>query len=237
MIRAFTLAIGDLADRRIIGILLRSLIVTLLIFALGGIAAAWLLDGADPCDWIGLDSCPLDASDSGWGALLLALIGVWFLFPAIALGVISGYVDRIAAAIEARHYPEGAASARPLGIGGGLALGLKSSLRLIIYNLIALPFYLILLFTGIGALILFVAVNGLAFGHDLGELVASRHGDKPGRRQWLASTRAPRAAIGMLVTGIFLVPFLNLLAPILGVAMAVHLYHGRSRGQSSSQIV
>jgi CysZ protein len=227
MIRAFTLALGDLADRRIIGILLRSLIITLLIFAVSGIAAAWLLDGADPCDWIGLDSCPLDAPASGWSALLLMLLGVWFLFPAIALGVISGYVDRIAAAIEARHYSDVSASARPLGISGALALGLKSSLRLIFYNLVALPFYIVLLFTGIGALMLFVAVNGLAFGHDLGELVASRHGDKPGRRLWLASTRAPRALIGMLVMGIFLVPFVNLLAPVLGVAMTVHLYHGR----------
>lgn len=227
MIRAFTLALGDLGDRRIIGILLRSLILTLLIFAVGGVAAAWLLDGADPCDWIGLDSCPFDASASGWSAFLLMLLGIWFLFPAIALGVISGYVDRIAAAIETRHYPQAAARARPLGIWGGLALGLKSSLRLIVYNLIALPFYLILLFTGIGALILFVAVNGVAFGHDLGELVAARHGDKLSRRLWLASTRGSRAAIGMLVTGIFLIPFVNLLAPVLGVAMAVHVYHER----------
>jgi uncharacterized protein involved in cysteine biosynthesis len=227
MIRAFTLALGDLADRRIIGILLRSLVVTLVIFVVCGIALAWLLDGVDPCDWVGLDSCPLDASASGWSALLLVLLGIWFLFPAIALGVISGYVDRIAAAIEVRHYPEASASARPLGIWGALALGLKSSLRLIAYNLVALPFYVVLLFTGVGALLLFVAVNGIAFGHDLGELVASRHGDKLGRRLWLASTRAPRAAIGMVMTGLFLMPFVNLLAPVLGVAMAVHLYHGR----------
>jgi len=227
MIRAFTLAIGDLGDRRIIGILLRSVMITLMIFAAMGVAVAWAMNGADPCDWVGLDSCPLDASDSGWSALLLVLLGIWFLFPAIALGVISGYVDRIAAAIEARHYPEASASARPLGISGALALGLRSSLRLILYNLVALPFYIILFFTGIGAVVLFVAVNGLAFGHDLGELVASRHGDKPSRRLWLASTRGARAAIGMLVTALFLVPFAKLLAPVLGVAMAVHLYHGR----------
>lgn len=227
MIRAFTLAIGDLADRRIIGILLRSLLITLSIFVLAGIAAGWLLDGADPCDWIGMDGCPLDAPASGLGAFFLFLIAIWFLFPAIALGVISAYVDRIAAVIKARHYPDALIGARPMGMKGGALLGLRSSARLIVYNLIALPFYILLLFTGIGTMILFVAVNGLAVGHDLGELVASRHGDRLSRRLWLSSTRTSRAAIGMAVTALFLVPFLNLLAPVLGVAMATHLYHGR----------
>jgi uncharacterized protein involved in cysteine biosynthesis len=47
---------------------------------------------------------------------------------------------------------------------------------------------------------------------------------------WLDRTKGPRALMGIIVTGIFLVPFVNLLAPVLGAAMATHLYHRRPPG-------
>lgn len=230
MIQALILSIGDLADARILRILLLSLLITLLIFVVAGVAGGWMLDGTDPCGSLLDESCPLDASASGFGALLLTLIGIWFLFPAIAIGVISAFIDRIAEAVERRHYPEALAGARPMGIGAGALLGLRSSLRLIVYNLIALPFYIILMVTGIGPLILFVLVNGVALGRDLGEMAAARHGGRSERILWLDRTRGQRALMGIIVTGIFLVPFLNLLAPVLGAAMATHLYHRRERG-------
>lgn len=226
MIRALTLAFDDLGDRRILAILLRSLLATLLVFAALGVALAYLLNGVDPCAWLSADdSCPLGGSTSGFGALLLTLLLVWLLFPAIAIGVISAYMDRIVAMVEARHYPQALQQARPLGWVRGAWLGVRSSLRLLLYNLIASPFYLLLLVTGVGTPILFVAVNGLAFGRDLGEMVASRHGDAPSRKAWLAATRIERTTLGAIVTGLFLVPIVNLVAPVLGAAMVTHLYH------------
>jgi uncharacterized protein involved in cysteine biosynthesis len=117
-----------------------------------------------------------------------------------------------------------------MGLAGGAWLGLRSSLRLIVYNLVALPFYILLIVTGIGPLILFVAVNGLVIGRDLGEMAAARHGGRAERVLWLDRTKGPRALMGIIVTGIFLVPFVNLLAPVLGAAMATHLYHRRPPG-------
>ncbi len=231
MIRALFLAFDDLGDRRILAILARSLLVTLLIFAVLGVALGVLLKGFDPCGLLSDDdSCPLGGSTGGFGAFLLTAVLGWFLFPAIAIGVISAYMDRIVAVVEARHYPEALARARPLGWAQGAWLGLRSSLRVIVYNLIASPFYLLLLVTGVGTILLFVAVNGVAFGRDLGEMVASRHGDRATRKAWLARTRGQRAGVGAIVTGLFLVPIVNLIAPVLGAAMAAHLYHGKPRG-------
>lgn len=227
MLRAATLALGDLADRHVLGVLVRSLSVTLLIFAGLGLLAAWALRGADPCGWLADGSCPLGLSAGGLGALVLVAIGSWLLFPAVALGVVAAYADRVAAAVEARHYPHALAGARPVGPGRGAVLGLRSSLRLLLYNLLALPLYLVLIVTGIGTLALFVGVNGIAIGRDLGELVAARHGDRASRRAWLRATRGRRALMGILVAGIFLLPVVNLLAPVLGAAMATHLYHAR----------
>jgi uncharacterized protein involved in cysteine biosynthesis len=229
MIRAFLLALADLADRRVLAILLRSLAVTILIFLALGVGAAWLLDGVDLCSRLSDVQCPLDPAASGIGALALTLVGLWFLFPAVAIGVVSAYSDRIAAAVEARHYPLAAASARPLGLAGGTVLGLRSAARLLAANLVAFPLYLLLLVTGIGTIVLFVVVNGLALGRDLGEMAAARHGDRSSRRAWLHASRQERRWMGVIVTSLFLVPFVNLIAPILGAAMATHLYHRRRR--------
>jgi len=229
MIATLLLSFDDLGDRRLLSILARSLLVTLAVFAVLGVASAFLLDGFDPCALLSGGACPLGGSTSGLGAVLLTALLIWLLFPAVAIGVISAYMDRIVAVVEAKHYPDALAGARPLGWGRGAWLGLRSSLRVLIYNLIALPFYLLLLVTGVGTLLLFVAVNGVAFGRDLGEMVASRHGDGVSRKAWLAVSRMERAGVGAIVTGLFMVPIVNLVAPVLGAAMMTHLYHRRVR--------
>ena len=226
MIRSFPLALGDLLDPRLLAVVVRSLIVTLLIFIGLGFLLAWALNGVDPCAWFGNATCALGTAASGLGAFLLAILLLWLLFPAVAIGVISAYMDRVIGLVETRHYPNAAACARPIGWTAGLALGLRSALRLLLYNVIALPLYLALLITGVGTIIAFLLVNGLAFGRDLGEMVALRHGDRAERRAWLRASRADRAVVGLIVSAVFLVPFANLFAPVLGAAMIVHTYHG-----------
>jgi len=227
MIRILSLALGDLADRRILAILLQALLVTALLFVLLGVLAGWALAGSDPCDLVDVGSCEIGAGSGGLGALFLTLAAAWFLFPGVAVGVLMGFADRIAAAVEQRHYPAAAAAARPIGIGRGALMGLKSAGRILLFNLIALPFYLLLLVTGVGPFILFVIVNGLAFGRDLAELAAARHGIRESRRAWLKATRGEQGLLGTIVSVLFLVPFVNLVAPILGAAMAIHLYNRR----------
>ncbi|MBO9378238.1 hypothetical protein GG804_15825 [Sphingomonas histidinilytica] len=232
MIGILPLALGDLFDSRILRILLRSLLVTLLIFAALGVVLGWALAGSDPCAAFGDMECTLSPAEGGVGAVILTLLALWFLFPAVALGVVCAFVERIAAIVEQRHYPRAATAARSIGAGGAVLLGLRSAARVLIYNLVALPFYVILLFTGVGPLVLFVIVNGIAFGRDLGEMVAARHGDRAERQVWLARTRIERMLIGSTVTALFLVPFVNLVAPILGATMTTHLYL-RSRARAT----
>ena len=225
MFRAIALGLSDLADSRVLRILLQPLGVTLLIFATLAGLAFWLLSGADPCSAVGMESCPLDPGSSGLGAVMLVLLAGWFLFPAVAIAVITTFTDRIARAVEERHYPVAARQARPIGVARGITMGLRSAGRIILFNLLALPFYLLLLVTGVGPFILFVIVNGIALGRDLGEMAAARHGDRASRRWWLKATRGEQHLIGTLVSALFLVPFANLLAPIVGTAAAIHLFN------------
>ena len=85
--------------------------------------------------------------------------------------------------------------------------------------------YVLLLVTGVGPFILFVIVNGIAFGRDLGDMAAARHDDRASRRSWLKATRGEQHFIGLLVSALLLVPFANLLAPVVGTAAAIHLFN------------
>ena len=233
MFRSIALGFADLADTKIIGILLQALAITVLIFAgLAGLVV-WLLSGTDPCSALGLGSCPLDAGSSSMTAALLVLLAGWFLFPAVAIVVTTTFTDRIARAVEERHYPIAARNARPIGVIVGAAMGLRSAVRIVLFNLLALPFYILLLVTGVGPFILFVIVNGFAFGRDLGEIAAARHGDRASRRSWLKATRGEQHFIGTLVSVLFLVPLANLLAPVVGTAAAIHLFNRSYRATDS----
>ena len=135
MLRALGLAVSDLGNGRILAILLQALAVSVLVFIVIAGLLVWLLSGSDPCGLVGMDSCPLDTGTGAIGAVALTLLAAWFLFPAVAIGVITTFTDRIASAVEDRHYPQAAAEARPIGIGRGAAMGLKSAGRLILFNL------------------------------------------------------------------------------------------------------
>src|SRR3546814_11451146 len=112
-------------------------------------------------------------------------------------------------------------SARAVNVGwrASIALALASLGRLILGNLVALPFYILLLVTGIGTLLLALAVNALLLGRDLEAMVLARHPDRP------RLGRAARWSLGLLSAAAFLIPVANFLAPIVGAAMAVHMLH------------
>ena len=226
MIRALGLAIADLASWRIFAIMLEATAIAVLIFVICAAFLVWLLAGMDPCALLGVEPCGLGLGSGLVGAIVITLVAAWFLFPAVAIAVITTFGERIAAAIEQRHYPEAAKNARRIGVASGLLIGLKSAGRLLLFNLIALPFYLLLLVTGVGPFILFVIVNGIAFGRDIAELAAARHGDRTSRRAWLKATRGQQHLIGVVVSVLFLIPFANILAPVIGTAAGIHLFNG-----------
>ena len=230
MLKALPLAFAQLGDPRIRRVLVRSLLLTLALFVAVAAAAGWLLTGLDACAmaWSGR-SCEIGGGLGALAAVLLGLASLWLLFPAVAIGVLGIFADEVVEAVEARHYPVAARTGRSPSIARGLRLGLASAGRLLGWNLVALPFYILLLVTGVGPFLLFLLVNALALGRDLGEMVAVRHLEGEALRHWLARTRARRAMLGLAATGLFMIPLVNLLAPILGAAMATHLYHAEER--------
>ena len=224
MLSAFTRAFRDLADPAVRRVLAKSLAVTILIFAALAALLGWLLTGTNPCALGPLAyECRIEADAGALVSLLLGFLGLWFLFPAVAIGVIGIFADEVVEAVEASHYPHAAGRAVPFRRSLGLSLG--SVARLLLWNLLAAPFYLILMITGFGPFLLFSLVNALVLGRDLGEMVAARHYQGEPMKRWLAATRRPCATLGLGAAWLFLIPFANLLAPLLGAAAATHMFH------------
>lgn len=222
MLRALALSVRQLPDRAVLSVLAKSLGVTLAIFAALGTGL-----------YVGLVAL-LDAV-AGWRdgvgvlmvtALFVSVVAMWLLFRVVAVAVMGIFADDVVQAVEARHYPQALKTARPVPFRRGLAMGLRSGTRAVGWNLLAAPFYLALILTGIGAPILFFAVNAALLGRDLGDMVAARHvEDLP---TWRRGSRAGRGVLGLVSAGLFVVPGVNLLAPVIGAAMATHWFHTRS---------
>ena len=218
MLAAFTLALGQLGDRKILAVIARSLALTVAVFALAGVGV-WLAIAA----WT-----PTDGNGGFAAAALVGLVlivSLWFLFRLVALAVLQLFGDEVVRAVEARHYPAAAASAHALGWREELRVAWRSLGRSLGYNLLALPVALLLLVTGVGTVLVFAAVNAVLLGRELTEMAALRHRDDSGAAPLPGF--ATRTALGAIVVALLLVPFLNLLAPVLGAAAATHLVHRR----------
>lgn len=229
MIQAFFLSLGQLTDRPIAMVLLKSLGVTVLLFAAAGVglwfATDWLAETAGA--WLGLgDDGNLVAS---LATLLLLLLAWWLLFRAIAVAVVGVFADEIVAAVEAKHYPAAHVQARDVPFAQSAAMGIGSGLRTLGVNLLLVPIYLLLLITGVGTALAFFLVNAWLLGRDLGDMVAARHMPASELAGWRRRTKMHRFALGAIGTALFLVPLLNLVAPVLGAAMATHIFHRRRK--------
>jgi len=230
MMQALFLSLGQLFDRRVAMVFVKSLLLTLLVLA--GISVGIWFGMHRLLDWaaaqIGGVSWAGDAADIS--TIVFILLAHLLLFRVVAIAVMDIFADDVVEAVEARHYPGAHASARAVPLGQSLAMGLGSALRALLINLIFSPIYLILLITGVGTPVAFFIVNTWLLGRDLGDMVAARHmrgRDLPG---WRSKTGFRRLRLGAVGTALFLIPGVSLLAPVLGAAMATHMFHmGRRR--------
>lgn len=223
VVTSLLLALGQLADPRVLRILLKSLAVTLVLFsavAIGGwYALDWALTEAGLGDrlFAGAESLRTVAS------LVLALMGLWLAWRIIAIAVVGFFADEVVLAVEQRHYAQAALTARDLPVTEQLSTSLRAALRAFLINLIALPFALVLLATGVGTALLFWLVNAVLVGRELQEMVWLRH--RKGKSDPAPVSRSERFALGGAIAALLALPGFNLIAPVLGAAAATHLIH------------
>lgn len=227
--RAFGLAFGQIGDPRFTRVLLMGvgLALALLIGASAGLI--WFVD------WLTGDSTsvPLVGEISwlddvfSWGATLLLLILSVFLMVPVASAITSMFLDDVADAVEAVHYPDIPQSPRTpfweamrdtvnfLGVIVGV-------------NILALALYLI--FAPV-ALLIFWAVNGFLLGREYYTLAAMRRVGRKRAKELRRKHALTIWAAGTLMAIPLSVPLLNLMVPILGAATFTHLFQMLPRGR------
>jgi CysZ protein len=202
--------------RRIVAL---SLALAVMTFALLWLAVAGVLYNTRFFDWRLLN----------WLADLmggLAVLGLsWLLFPAVVTLIMSLFLERIAAAVEALDYP-GRGPPRRQPIRETVRAMLRLTTLTLVLNLLALPAYLLL--PGIN-LFLFLALNGYLLGREYFEVVALRRLDA-------AATRVARNRFGLrvflggvVIAGLFAVPLVNLVAPVIATAFMLHVFEALPR--------
>ena len=180
--------------------------------------------------WFALDwlFAWLNIQNGAYLSALLSLaiipISAFLLFRVVAIAITWIFADDIIDAVEDRYYPQKAAFGKRPGVGAGVHMAVRSIARVVGYNLLALPLYIILLVTGVGTAIAFMLINALLLGKDLEDMLIARHGASQGSIQKL-----PRLLLGFIGTIGMLIPFFNLLVPVLATAMAVHVVHSGNR--------
>lgn len=206
-------AFGSLLAPGMLGILLKSLIITLLALTAFFFGASsfffWIFGAESWLSWLG-------AFGSG--------VFAWFLFPAITPVIVNFFDTRIVGLIEARDYPQSPKATEPPFMKEFMH-DLKFTGKALLLNILALPFYLIPVFN----LLLFYGLNGYLLGREFFVMVARQHMPIAEAmalhkaQNGLVSTAGVLFAIGATI------PIVNLFAPIWGIAMMTHLYHVTKR--------
>ena len=203
-------------------VLLISIGLALLVFAavVTGTLYLWPADLTTGWEWV-----------DNLGFTLVVIVAVYLLFPPLVTMMMGLNLERIAGAVESRYYPDSPAS-RSVGMGEALSSALKLTLVMIALNIVALIPYVFLLFTtgGVGTLALFLVLNGYLLGREYFEMVALRHLPVDTMLSLRRQARDRILMTGILIAGMFAVPFLNILAPILGAAVMTHAFHHLKTG-------
>ena len=153
------------------------------------------------------------------GVLLTIALSIWVMVP-VASATIALFLDEVAQAVEARHYPH---------------LPKQAAAKLQDQFLVSIRFLGLLILANIGALILsmilpflapvvFWATNGYLMGREYFQMAAMR---RVPRRQAQELLRRHQGAIwcaGILMAIPLTIPLVGLFIPILGAATFTHLF-------------
>jgi CysZ protein len=151
--------------------------------------------------------------------------GSYLLFPGLVTMVMGLLIDKIATAVEEDYYPNRIGT-RKVAVGETVWSAAKLTLLMLLVNLIALiPYVILLIAGGFGFILLFVAVNGFLLGREYFEMVAARHMAPGDVRAFRVENGGKIFFGGALIAAMFMVPILNLFAPIIGASVMTHVFH------------
>ena len=232
MLNGYLAALRQLPDPPILAVIWRVALWTALIFgalAWGLIVAVLSFDPTFSFAWVPFewlrDAVIWMAEFVFWllGGFIFFVV-LWLLFAAIVQFVAGYYLERVIAAVEARHFPD-LPPARPPTLRATLGAMLRLFASMLLFNLVALPIYLI---PTVGVVVFYV-LNGYLLGREYFEMVAIRRCDAAAMRAMRRANSGPLMGAGLITTLLLSLPLVNLIAPIVAAAAMVHFYGPQAR--------
>ena len=150
---------------------------------------------------------------------MAVLVISWLIFPAVVTIVMGFFLDQIAGAVEAMHYPD-RGPARRSSIAETVATTTRLMAITVLLNLLALPVYIMA--PGLNFFV-FLGINGYLFGREYFEVIALRRLDRIAAREARRRVAARVFVAGVVIAGLFAIPFVNLIAAVIATAFMVHL--------------
>ncbi|MDH5489245.1 MAG: EI24 domain-containing protein [Rhodospirillaceae bacterium] len=224
LISAFIKGLSQLSDPKTRGVVWASIGWTGLIFVLTWVGI-----------WVGLKVTTFIAIGwlevffdflSGAGAVVLT----WFLFPPVVIAVGSLLLERVAVAVEERHYP-----GLPQAKGQTMAEGISASVRLLGttlgLNLLCLPLMLVPpIFPFV-----YYTLNGYLLSREYFEVAATRRLRLSDAKALRGKKQTSLTIIGVAYAFMLTIPLVNLLTPVVATAGMVHLFHRWNKDHGSDE--
>ncbi|HTP78209.1 MAG TPA: EI24 domain-containing protein [Rhizomicrobium sp.] len=207
-------AAAMLLDRDFIGMVLWTLLLTAVLFALLFFGIEYGLAHLPPLGSIWVNRF-LELT-----APFVLILAVFFLGAPVAAIVGSLYLDRIAARVDAHFYPDD-----PKAPGTPLATSVGEALRLILLSLV-INVALLPVDVGVPGLseAATIIANGWLLGREFFELASLRYLSRQ-ESDALRRRHAGRIFLaGLLISILSAIPFVDLIAPFFGSALMAHLF-------------
>jgi|TARA_B110000438_G_C15697973_1_gene599775 uncharacterized protein involved in cysteine biosynthesis len=215
MIKAFLKGLAQLNDTHIRKIIIIAISESAIIFITLWVAVGIILENTS-------------FSSIAWLEWIINLMGglatlilTWVLFPPIISVIICLHLQKIVSAVEARHYPS-LDSTIDQPIIPSLYIALRYLGVLVLLNIVLLVF----LVFGPFFPFIFYSINGYLLGREYFELVALRRLSPIAAKQIYLLNRGKISIVGILMSILLTLPFINLLAPVVITATMVHLFEG-----------
>lgn len=162
------------------------------------------------------------------GSFMLA----WIFFPGIMPIIVNFFDNKIATLIEKQYYPD-AKPPNNFPWMSEFVHDLKFSLSAILFNILALPFYLI----PVVNVIIFYWLNGYLLGKEFFVMVARRY-MPVAEAEKLRRAKSQKVLIGgVLLTLAATIPIINFVAPFWGIALMTHLFHQDYRQPREPELI
>jgi len=220
MLNAASKAMGDMVSSELRTIMFRTLILTLVLFAVVIASVEILLSNTVELSWPWADWA------MGLGMGIFLLIASLFLMPPTVALFAGLFLDEVAALVERKHYSLDKPGIPLSGITS-LWMALRFSALALLVNLLLLP----AIAFGVGA-ILMLGVNAYLISREYFEMAAMRHMTAFEARD-LRRRNAPMVFIaGTIPAALSIVPFVNFLAPLYSTSYFIHLFK-RVQGSSA----